>query len=355
MDSTDTPTSSEYRVLLDGYSGPLDLLLYLVKRHEIDLHDIPIAKLTDQYLAHLELLKAVDFDNVAEFLVMASTLLEIKSAMLAAQVAAETGEEFSDEEEDPTAQIDPRQELVQQLLEYKRYKDAAIALGQRQEDWRQRFTVRPAKAGTDASDPPPELDLEDIDVLDLCEAFTRIMASIGSASDQHEVTRDDTPIGLHAEDIVDRLQREGDMPLQQMFEGRSRRSEMIGLFLATLELVRNRRVRAYQDAPGSEIMLALRTEAEVEAELQAEQDAAQIDPQERWKDPETGEIEYAWPSEADRKRAERRAKLRETYAKKKAAEAGDDEDLEDELEGEEFDEQEDETDDDEDEGASGED
>mgnify|MGYP006281631279 CR=1 FL=1 len=343
MDTNDTPTSTEYRVLLDGYSGPLDLLLYLVKRHEIDLNDIPIAKLTDQYLAHLELLKAIDFDNVAEFLVMASTLLEIKSAMLAAQVAAETGEELPEDDEDPTAQIDPRHELVQQLLEYKRYKDAAIALSEKHEDWRQRFTARPAKAGADASEQPPELDLEDLDVLDLCEAFTRIMASIGSASNQHEVTRDDTPIGLHAEDIVDRLQREGDMPLQQMFEGRSRKSEMIGLFLATLELVRNRRVRAYQDDPGSEIMLALRSEEEIAAELEAEQEAAQTDPQERWKNPQTGEIEYAWASEADRLRAERRAKLRQTYAKKKAAEESDDEDEVDEEPAEdEFDETDDE-------------
>ena len=325
MDTPDTPTSSEYRVLLDGYSGPLDLLLYLVKRHEIDLHDIPIAKLTDQYLAHLELLKAIDFDNVAEFLVMASTLLEIKSATLAAQVAAETGEQVSEDEDDPAAQIDPRQELVQQLLEYKRFKDAAIALGEKQEDWRQRFTAHPAKAGADAAEPPPELDLEDIDVLDLCEAFTRIMASIGSSSGQHEVTRDDTPIGLHAEDIVDRLQREGDMPLQQMFQGRPQRSEMIGLFLATLELVRNRRVRAYQDDPGSEIMLTLRTDEQIEAERQAEQEAAQMDPLERWKDPDTGEVDYAWPSEDDRRRAERRAKLRETYARKKADEVDEDE------------------------------
>src|SRR5690606_28125633 len=142
---------------------------------------------------------------------------------------------------------DPRYELVQQLLAYKRFKDAAYELDERRREWEARFPVRPAKreqpatAGDDDEATPLEpLDLEDVQVLDLCKAFARILDSIGQKK-VHEVTYDDTPIALHAEDILDRLQRDGTgggMTLQQIFVGRTSRSEMIGLFLAVLELVR---------------------------------------------------------------------------------------------------------------------
>ncbi len=221
---------ADYRIQLDAYAGPLDLLMHLVKRNEIDLHDIPIAELTEQYLAHLQLIQHLDMDQAGEFLVMAATLLEIKSQMIVPRPEQEEGEgeqgegeneQAAEAEADPT---DPRYELVQQLLAYKRFKDAARHLEQRKEDWSARFAVRPidrAKPAKDESEAEPrDIELEDVNIFELCEAFGRLLNSIGDFAG-HSVTDDDTPIGLHAEDIADRLQREGPMSLRRICEGRN--------------------------------------------------------------------------------------------------------------------------------------
>lgn len=299
-----------YRVQLDAYAGPLDLLLYLVKRHEIDLHDIPIAKLTDQYMAHLRLIQAIDVDTAGEFLVMAATLLEIKS-----QVIVPAGEQAAAETEgDEQERFDPRMELVQQLLAYKAYKDAAAELKRREGDWAKRYpaTAKKAKKQQDRAE-RKDLDLEDVNVMDLCEAFAQILHSIGQVN-LHDVVYDDTPISLHADDIADRLAREGTMTLQQIFVGRRNQSEMIGLFLATLEMVLQRRVRVAQQGLSGEISLELVEPGQREAE--ANDEAAAVD----WRDPDTGQMQYDWPDEASRLRAERRAKIRE--AKREAQARG---------------------------------
>ena len=206
---------------LDAYAGPLDLLLYLVKRHEIDLHDIPVATLTGQYLEHLRVIESIDVDTAGEFLVMAATLVEVKSQMLMPRPHG-GGDDAAD---GGTADVpgdggDPRFELVQQLLAYKRYKDASLALGARQAEWEARYPAEAAppsaepattQAGGDAAEgqaAPVELDLDDVNIMDLCAAFGRMLDSIGFTGD-HEVTYDDTPISLHAEDIADRLARDG--------------------------------------------------------------------------------------------------------------------------------------------------
>ncbi len=308
-----SPGSQNYRVQLDAYAGPLDLLLYLVKRHEIDLYDIPVAELTEQYLHHLKVIQSIDVDLAGEFLVMAATLLEVKSQMLV-PIVTESGEEedATDSIEDPA---DPRYELVQQLLAYKRFKDAAIDLEDRQRDWSNRFPAHPTARPVDKTKPEEdaenaeevEIDLEDANVLDLCEAFGRILDSIGQKP-QVEVTYDDTPISLHADDIADRLIRDGSMTLQKIFEGRSGRGEMVGLFLAVLELVRTRRVAVVQDKTGGDIRLESRPETDhLDPDtVDADADAGPTD----WTDPETGEVVYDWPDEESRLRAERRAQRR---------------------------------------------
>ena len=318
--TTDRPEIADevdYRVELDTYSGPLDLLLLLVRRHEIDLHDIPIAQLTDQYLRHLDLLKETDVNLAGEFLVMAATLLEIKSAMLLPP--AHTEDDASDA---PAEVLDPRHELVQQLLAYKRFKDAAFELDQRRHDWQSRFPRRPAGLGSvrgdiragevelaadgaeQASAELIEIDLEDVHVLDLCQAFAQILQSIGRGPAYHEVVYDDTPIALHAEDILDRLQRDGPLTLAAIFVGRESRSELIGLFLATLELVRQRKLSVLQEQIGGPIELQLCEPDPAPPEDHPPNQAPD------WRDPQTGEVQYEWPSEELRLRAQRRAKLR---------------------------------------------
>jgi len=228
---------SEYRVNLDIYNGPLDLLLYLIRREEVDIYDIPIARITEQYVHHVKLIEGLDANLAGEFLVMAATLMEIKTRMLLPSPPTEEGGEEG-------LAIDPRAELVRQLLEYKNFKDAAGDLRDTAELQAMKFPSRPGKMSDELKE--ASFDLEDVQVWDLLEAFDNLMIAIGQQVTHHEVIYDDTPIELHAVDIVDRLNREGSMRFAELFAGRTSRSEMVGLFLALLELVKQKRVLASQ-------------------------------------------------------------------------------------------------------------
>jgi segregation and condensation protein A len=243
---------SDYRVQLDVYNGPLDLLLYLIRRDEININDIPIARITEQYVAHVDMLKDIDPDLAGEFLIMAATLLEIKTRMLLPkpEQAAEGGDAF-----------DPRNELVRQLLEYKSFKDAAGELRTAAAEQAMRFPRRPAEMPEQDSGK----DLEDVQIWDLVEAFNALMKAVGGNLRQTEIIYDDTPVELNVADIVDRLGREGDMTFAQIFAGRTRRTEMVGLFLALLELIRRLRVRVVQEATFGQIAVHLRSEEEMAA------------------------------------------------------------------------------------------
>jgi segregation and condensation protein A len=234
--------SDDYRVQLDIYNGPLDLLLYLIRREEVDIYDIPIAKITDQYVSYVEVLRQIDPNAAGEFLVLAAMLMEIKSRMLLPRQPVEGEEEI----------IDPRLELVRQLLEYKKFKDAADQLQSAIIEQSQRYPRQPAGL---SGEEHGHIDLDSVHLWDLVEAFRDVMTKTGQFF--HEITYDDTPIALHAADILDRLQRDGgSMVFVQIFEGRTR-SECIGLFLALLELVRQRRIRAEQEVPFGPIYIHL--------------------------------------------------------------------------------------------------
>ena len=239
----------DYRVEIDVYNGPMDLLLYLIKRDELDITDIPIARITDSYVHYVNMLKEMSSDggldiNVAgDFLVMAATLMEIKSAMLLPKPPAQPGDEGQTSAvQDLT---DPRYELVQQLLEYKRVKDTAAILERQQHAHENRFPRYPAKLEGQSDEPPP-VDLEEVQVWDLLDAFSKLMRELGVRKRLHEVVYDDTPIDLHAADIEDRLMREGRLTLRALIVGRKSRSEMIGVFLALLELIREKKVLVHQ-------------------------------------------------------------------------------------------------------------
>jgi segregation and condensation protein A len=239
----------DYRVELEVYNGPMDLLLYLIKRDELDITDIPIARITDSYVQYVNMLKEMSTDggldiNVAgDFLVMAATLMEIKSAMLLPKSPVLPGEEGQSSAIQDLA--DPRYELVQQLLEYKRFKDTAALLERKQHAHENRFPRFPAKPEGQADEPPP-VDLEEVQVWDLLDAFSKLMRELGVRKRMHEVVYDDTPIDLHAADIEDRLMREGRLTLRALIIGRKSRSEMIGVFLALLELIREKKILVHQ-------------------------------------------------------------------------------------------------------------
>lgn len=247
----------EYRVELEVYNGPLDLLLYLIKRDELDIYDIPIARITDTYLQYVQMLRGLkegnglDINVAGDFLVMAATLMEIKSAMLLPKTASNEKDAAS-----ATADItDPRAELVQQLLEYKRFKDTAHLLERQQQTHESRFPRIPAAREGEADEPPP-IDLEEVQVWDLLSAFDRLMREVGTRKPRyHEVTYDDTPIDLHAADIEDRLKREGHLTLRQLVVGRKSRSEMIGVFLALLELIRQKKILVEQPEAADDLQI----------------------------------------------------------------------------------------------------
>lgn len=244
-----------YRVELDAYSGPLELLLFLIRKNEVDIYNIPIAKITSQYLAHVDVIRQIDINLAGDFLVMAATLMEIKSRMLNPQPAedASPGDAM-------VTTLDPRQVLVEQLLEYKRYKDAANELQRRAHTERLRFS-RAVQRSTGRA----PLDMEDLNLFQLIDAFTAIMASVGHSAYGHDVVYDDTPISLHQADILDRIDRDGTIALQDLFAGRKSKSEMIGLFLATLELIRLKKITFEQTEAAGRIILRLCDSAPAQA------------------------------------------------------------------------------------------
>jgi segregation and condensation protein A len=213
----------------------MDLLLYLVRKEEVDIYDIPIAKITDQYIKYIELMKELDIDVAGDFLVMAATLMQIKSAML---LPREPGEALG--EEDLT---DPRAELIRQLLEYKKFKDAANLLAAAADERGERFNrpdtiIEQIKGASE-----PAINLDQISIWDLLEAFDKIMEATGAKFDISHIS-DDTPIDLYQIEILHRLQTEGPMNFARIFENRQSRLIMVGLFLAILELIRSQLVHA---------------------------------------------------------------------------------------------------------------
>jgi segregation and condensation protein A len=249
---------TDYRVNLDIFAGPLDLLLYLVRKEEVDIYDIPIAKITDQYIRYIELLKSLDIDLAGDFLVMAATLMQIKSAMLLPK--AET-DQFADDD-----LSDPRRELIRQLLEYKKFKDAANLLNIAADEQKERF----GRPGTIIEqlkpDAEPEIDMEQVSIWDLLEAFDLICKATGNVRDISRI-QDDTPIDLYQIEILHRLQTEGPLTFERIFESRTNRLVMIGLFLALLELIREKLVWAEQSASSS-IYLRPLTEEPAEQAVQ---------------------------------------------------------------------------------------
>lgn len=246
--------SADYRVQLEVFSGPLDLLLYLIKQEEIDPTDIPVSRILDQYMKHLEILEAIDFEGIGDFLVMAATLMLVKSRML---LPATPG---TDEEE-----IDPRTDLVQQLIAYKQFKDLTEALGRSKEETEKRFP----RSLFDPEDEEEKIllqdgnPLEDISLWDLLDTFIKVMSEVRVVTPT-EIVVDDTPLEEHMENVVRIVAARGETRLTEFFGSRSDRGYLIGVFLALLELCRQRRIRLRQDKDFDEIFVRGR-EVETEA------------------------------------------------------------------------------------------
>ena len=246
---------ADYRVNLEIFAGPMDLLLYLVRKEEVDIYDIPLAKITDQYIRYIDILKQLDIDVAGDFLVMAATLMQIKSAMLLPKTQ---GEEIGAED-----LSDPRAELIRQLLEYKRFKDAANMLAASAEEQGDRFARPDTVIEQFKPNAEPAIDLDQVSVWNLLEAFDAIMEATGAKYDIRHII-DDTPIDLYQIEILHRLQKEGQMNFERIFEPRSSRLVLVGLFLAILELIRSQLIWVEQNQETGKISLRATTDVPAE-------------------------------------------------------------------------------------------
>ena len=244
---------TEHRIHLDAFDGPLDLLLYLIRRAEVEITDIPIAEIADQYLVHLSRSAHLDIDEAGEFLVMAATLMEIKSRVLT-RASEAPRDDVNDPHRATEPDDDPRADLIRQLLAYKRHRDAADSLLERRAVWERRYPSARAAADRqsllEAARDLAELDLGDLTVGDLASRYAAALrrVDLSRLGDHHvSIEDDDTPIELHQADILDRLATSGTLSLHDLFTGR-RRVEVVGLFIALLELIRQRRLDVRQPA-----------------------------------------------------------------------------------------------------------
>jgi segregation and condensation protein A len=233
-----------FRVDLDIFRGPLDLLLYLVRKHELDVTEIPIAPIAQQFLDYLTVLEQLDVNAVGDFLEMASTLIEIKSKLLLPRLDDETSDESWE---------DPREQLVQQLLEYKQYRDAASILEERGRNWSQCYTRVASDVPSREIDPANQ-PIHEVELWDLVSALGRVLRANELARPAN-IVYDETPIHVYMQSIHVRLREDGQVAFSDMFRAGMHKSAMIGVFLAVLELVRHHCVHAEQDALHGEIFL----------------------------------------------------------------------------------------------------
>jgi segregation and condensation protein A len=239
------------KVQLEIFEGPLDLLLHLIKKNEVRVTDIPIAAITEQYLATLELMESLSLDVAGEFLVMAATLIHIKSREL-----LPAGDEEPDEDEG----VDPRAELVRRLLEYQRYKEAAAELEQREVLTRDVF-VR-ATAPIEEAGPR---EFREISVFELLGALKRVIDRLPKDI-VHEVMLEKITVREKMTLLLDRLRSESRIVFESLFSEVQSRMEIIVTFLAMLELVKVRAIRIFQDQPGGDILIEAAADMDQAAE-----------------------------------------------------------------------------------------
>lgn len=225
----------DYQVRLDSFEGPLDLLLHLIKKHEIDIMNIPIALITEQYLQYIEMMKLLNLDLAGEYILMTATLMHIKSKMLLPPADDEESEE--DEE-------DPREELIRRLLEYKKYKEASQDLEAMDILDRDNFL----KGYVEEAETDQEEDEDachDVSLFDLLEALNDVLKSVRTFK-SHEVELEKISVKEKMDSIIENLKKEGNITFQSLFNNASTKGDMVATFLALLELIKSKAVRAFQ-------------------------------------------------------------------------------------------------------------
>jgi segregation and condensation protein A len=237
---------AEYKVKFEVFEGPLDLLLYLIKKEEVDIYEVNLTQLATQFIEYIDLMREFDLEVAGEFLVMASTLMYIKSRELLPvdqQVAVEGEEEGAD----------PRWELIRQLVEYKKFKDAAAqlqVLEVRQEDV---FPRLPGKLEFASDTPAPR---PDVSIFDLLNAVNAVLKRINVRDDARDIFEDKWTVSEKIEALLRRVAEMGALKFSDLFEGVTSRTEVVVTFLALLELIRLKQIVAVQASDFGEIEIA---------------------------------------------------------------------------------------------------
>jgi len=217
----------DYRVQLDVYNGPLDLLLYLIKKDEVDIHSISIERITRQYLDYINTFKLLNIDLASEFIVMAANLMYLKSRTLLPRVDQPPEE---DAEED-----DPRWELIRQLIEYKKFKDAAGFLSLRELEQEGRFAHQPDETDSPAPEPPT---LAEVSIFDLIRAFQNVLKRFEESHDFGDIIDDRFTVSDKIELLMKHFQPGESRRFGEMFQSATTKAEVIVTFLALLELMK---------------------------------------------------------------------------------------------------------------------
>ena len=233
----------EYKVKFEIFEGPLDLLLYLIKKQEVDIYEVNLTQLATQFIEYVDTMRTLDLEIAGEFLVMASTLMYIKSRELLPddqQVLVEGEEEGED----------PRWELIRQLVEYKKFKDAAVklqTLEAAQEDIFQRLPMKP-ELGDDFQHPRLQ-----VSIFDLVNAVNVVLKRVGQREDLRDIFEDKWTVSEKIEHLMKLVSEKARLKFSELFEGVTSRSEVVCTFLALLELIRLKQLVAIQESPFGEI------------------------------------------------------------------------------------------------------
>jgi segregation and condensation protein A len=237
---------SEYKVKFEVFEGPLDLLLYLIKKEEVDIYEVNLTKLATQFIEYVDVMRMLDLDIAGEFLVMASTLMYIKSRELLPkdqQVQAEEEEEGED----------PRWELIRQLVEYKKFKDAAAELQVRELEMENIFPRKPGKFEVEVDRPAarPEVSL-----FDLINAVNAVLKRVNQRDDPRDIFEDKWSVSEKIEQLVILISEKPSLKFSALFEGATNRSEIVCTFLALLELIRMKQLVCVQSEDFGDIEIA---------------------------------------------------------------------------------------------------
>ena len=256
-----------YKLKLEIFEGPLDLLLYLIKKDDIDINDIPISQITEQYMQYISMMKMLDLDVVGDFLVMAATLMQIKSRMLLPP----------DPNEQPEEEIDPRDELARRLLEYKKFKEIAEALKEK-ETLRQDFFGR--NIDPEALQQLREESKEIYYEASLFDLISALSEALKKAPEEviHEIVTEEFTVEKKLHDILHLLLKESTIRLQDLFERSRTKIEIIVTFLAVLELIRIKELIAVQKGVFGEIEIMRNQKKIIPIEEGADDGRAESDP-----------------------------------------------------------------------------